>query len=573
MAITKGKKIVGEGITSKIDPSTDGEIKYDEEGRFYTISQKLADLIISQTHEKIPLCLSHKNKYTIGTVTGFSKKEINEKDVLVAHFEITSQPFLNALIEQASMRYNFINPTFFTSPDNFIPRKSSTSCDTNEKEPVIVNARHVLTQKFPGLSLGHNPEDKSVRELSICLAGARDLSVITDALYVDNSDINDQDTNSEQEYMTVFSANLAHSNFVATQKVAKDFNEIGGDPTRADCLAYMHKAPQIKNKDTQNRMESDRGQSDMDRLLKEIMEVKKVVNNNNLALPEYSFHKNQQPKRISQKRHRREYVSTDDGDDDDVDEDTYGMEWDTGVQMYTRAPHYKTYPPPNIPKRFKRNPNYHLDPPYHTQPFYYGYTKPYPYHVPEDTIQNHVPFYGAQQQQQQHQIPPLYQQQQHQQYNHLYPHSPYYANNNVNNNDHQYMKPNHNHKEQCKEETDKTPQQKNKPNETHTPSPSPKTPAQIVINCYSNGHHQQTQQKQQPQSTTSPKQKVEQNYANEKTNTVVSNETGMETENSEPDSNIKFEHNYDLRSKKTPIDANEVMINYVKEMDNSLQLE
>jgi hypothetical protein len=269
----KGKRISCKGFTTKIDPCLEADISCDHEGRFYTINHKLADIIISQNPAKIPIFIQHLPNYQIGHVSRFYKEKLKDDDILVADFEITSQAFLNALSKQAAVRYVELQHHPFTSPDHFVTEESVPNNDS--LEPITLDAQLALTQKFAGLSLSHDPETLSVTELSICLAGARDLSVITEVSYSSEDDIVDCDKNTEQDYLTLFSSALSYANFLATHKVAKDLEKIGGDPKKVECLVYsqMHKLPQAKDKNMNEPIDKDTLYQDLKKdLLQDIKE-------------------------------------------------------------------------------------------------------------------------------------------------------------------------------------------------------------------------------------------------------------------------------------------------------------
>ena len=275
----KGKKISGKGITTIIDPSPDADIQYDSDGRFYSITHKLADSIISQTN--IPLCILHQADHKIGHVTHFYKGKVKEQNVLFADFEITSQSFINALMNQAILRFQKIQPVPFTSPDQFVPEIYSVK--NAEHEPIELDAQLALTQKFPGLSLSHEQNTERVRELSICLAGARELSVITNINYIHDAEIIDEDNTDEKNYLLIFAAALAHSNSSSTEKVAKDFEQIIGNTKRPDCLVYNHMncINQVKDKGKDNTMNMDDNcQSTTELILEKLTALQQAVNMN-----------------------------------------------------------------------------------------------------------------------------------------------------------------------------------------------------------------------------------------------------------------------------------------------------
>ena len=241
-----GKCLTCKGITTKIDPEHDTDITYDDNGRFYTINHKLADVIIAQDATTIPVCIQHIPQYKIGHVTQFYKDIVNNQNVLVADFNITSQAFINALSKQAAVRYHELEKHPYVSPDQFVVEHSNNEKEHSENT-VKLDGKLALTQKFAGISLSHDAKTKAVTELSICLAGARDLTIILEVEYTTGNNITDIDKHTEEDYLTLFSAALSYSNYTAIEKVTKDLSLVGGDQS---CLFYMHKLPQIKDRNS-----------------------------------------------------------------------------------------------------------------------------------------------------------------------------------------------------------------------------------------------------------------------------------------------------------------------------------
>lgn len=310
----QGKKLICKGITAKIDPQNDSDIQYDDDNRFYTINHQLADEIIAQDVTNIPVLVQHSNKYKIGGVTCFYKERVNNQDVLSAEFVITSQSFLNALSKQATIRYLDLIQIPFVSPDNFIVTPSQTA--ENNIESITVDSQLVLTQKFAGLSLQHDLNNLSVTELSICLAGARELSVITDVQYKPGDIIFDTDTNTEEDYLTLLSSALSYSNCSAAHKVASDLAQVGGDPKRTNCLIYnyMHKIPQVKDKSIKTMESVEMASQDlMKSILQEMKKSLSSIQTDDDTMSKAAKY-NQKSVRHKRQRDNDEYIDDFDGD-------------------------------------------------------------------------------------------------------------------------------------------------------------------------------------------------------------------------------------------------------------------
>ena len=156
------------------------EIEFDRHGKFMKISHELADSIIANCKNK-PLLLSHDSKLPIGKVIDFYKEDVifnsQLNPALKCRFKITSPKFIRLMKQNAKHFYDVQkNPPGYISTDNFLPRSDYNS----DRE---INIRDILMNYYPGLSIAHNKDNLQVEELSLCIAGARDGTVLENATF------------------------------------------------------------------------------------------------------------------------------------------------------------------------------------------------------------------------------------------------------------------------------------------------------------------------------------------------------------------------------------------------------
>ncbi len=168
-----------------------------------------------------------------------------QQSVLMAEFDIDDENLITAIQNSAYTRYRELNPTKYISPDQFIPEDKKPSwfsrllcpdhvCDDDDVTPLEVTARLALRQKFPGLSLGHN-DALLVNELSICLAGARPATIITEVEYQPDVAGREFPHCTVAEYTNLLAACFFLSNHRQSTKIRQDLESLG---VPLDCLVY-----------------------------------------------------------------------------------------------------------------------------------------------------------------------------------------------------------------------------------------------------------------------------------------------------------------------------------------------
>ena len=223
------------GITAVIDSSpaatkpTGGE-------KCWLIPSTLVDSLVHESGQ--PVYLEHHSDYSIGKVTSFYReyKEPLEREVLMADFEIDDESFITALKEAAISRLRIV-PTAYTSEDGFVPEQvneKDVKCD--DCSAINMNAELALMEKFPAISLSHNKNSMRILELSLCLAGARDHTVITNVEFLKDSK-GDKPVNEKEvkRYLSVIAGCLSTSNIDKTKKTTADLLDTKA-PTA--CLTY-----------------------------------------------------------------------------------------------------------------------------------------------------------------------------------------------------------------------------------------------------------------------------------------------------------------------------------------------
>lgn len=242
-----------EGIVSIINDGPDdfkrtNIVRHKTDQRFYKIPYDLAIQLMQQEVNAIPILVNHNRKYTIGKLRYFCIKsyKINDQDtqVLCACFIIDNVNFIEALKRSTILKYKDVDCTI-VSKDGFIPDvKKYIEIDRNEKrgQEKEISAELALMSKFAGLSLHHDNLNKEhVVEISICVAGAREVAVIRSVKYVERKN---QDTINNNEYrvnenqvnkfVQLFSS-LFSSSVSLTDKINRDLDSLNADKT---CLYY-----------------------------------------------------------------------------------------------------------------------------------------------------------------------------------------------------------------------------------------------------------------------------------------------------------------------------------------------
>lgn len=222
------------GITALIHSDPQAPVLLDKEKRFYIIPRRLADKYVSQG--SVPLLLEHNEKFVVGHVDRFYVDETlvdgEKRQVLQADFTITEEAFINAIQNASTFRLNEIAPASFQSSDGFVnvqAHKKSSYVDLD------LTALEAILQRLPGLSLAHDDETMDIVEMSMCVAGARPMSLITSAIY-DRSGKGKKSTEEKLKlYTTFFSALHAISNGYRSKKIEKDIKSLNMPRT---CLVY-----------------------------------------------------------------------------------------------------------------------------------------------------------------------------------------------------------------------------------------------------------------------------------------------------------------------------------------------
>lgn len=191
-----------------------------DKGNVLVISQKLAKQYIQQcTSKKIPVFLEHNPKYKVGLVNAIEMDYVDSRSqlALFIDFEITNEKFIKAIQTVAKIRMNEINQQQYMSSDNFVHGGK------NSNDAFDMTAYMSLLQRLPGLSLGHISKDLSIYELSLCVAGKRDSTLITEAHYYPDIEGEIYD---EEDYMAFLAGLHTVGNGERINKVTRDMNDL-----------------------------------------------------------------------------------------------------------------------------------------------------------------------------------------------------------------------------------------------------------------------------------------------------------------------------------------------------------
>ena len=262
------------GIMTIVNVREGAEVSYDDKGRFMTIPKWMADSFVKR-NKTVPIYLEHDKRCRIGALkrmyttklNKFSKKydrkkaltsddnDIGKLTVLVADFVIDDPVFIDVVRTVTLERFTHTTPVSFQSSDNFLHVTDCTGADPE----LDITAEFALKHKLPELSIGHNVDTLDIDELSVCVAGARDLTLITSVKYEEDG-VNmrstvilpdDPDTATVEATThgeTADECRLKYTNKIASfhsignaarvEKVRSDMEAIGVNGNGDACLVY-----------------------------------------------------------------------------------------------------------------------------------------------------------------------------------------------------------------------------------------------------------------------------------------------------------------------------------------------
>lgn len=219
------------GIAAVIDRNPNAKLRKDKRGRYYEITQKMAEKFVADG-AGIPLRIEHDDRIRIGKVTGFEIRDVavnkntDKRPVLLSRYEIDSDTFIESLRQATANRYTDVAPMNFISSDKFL---EPFVYDRTDPNTVDVDAKMALSHKLPGLSLGHSQSSPNIlEEMSLCMAGARDLTVVTEVEYLGHDANREMDDNgyTVSNYDRKFAACHSMGNSHRIRKVVADLNAL-----------------------------------------------------------------------------------------------------------------------------------------------------------------------------------------------------------------------------------------------------------------------------------------------------------------------------------------------------------
>lgn len=314
-----GWQLLCSGYLGVVDNIKD-YITLNKDMRFEKIPLNFALHYIKQNSSKsIPICIEHQQALVIGYVKSLYIKSIpfvDEKggkefiQLLVCDFIITNQNFIHALQQVTQYKYNKSSLPIISS-DNFI-RSAETPPHTKDKV-IDVNARLALTQKFPGLSISHDENLLRIIEISICISGYRQMTLIYSVSFDKNLDLcSCVDEKQVDIYKTLFGSNFSLNIAFYGEKLKKDLTRLN---LPQDCLVYSSKMyrvndNQIINSKNNNDTSKDDNADDEQKALryiqnylkKHIKEETKVKQKEESSDDEAEFIEWLRQKRLSKKR-------------------------------------------------------------------------------------------------------------------------------------------------------------------------------------------------------------------------------------------------------------------------------
>jgi hypothetical protein len=183
--------------------------------------------------------LVHNFKFAIGHVDRFYEKavEIHGETIpiLAVEFTINDEAFIDAIRDACLFRFAEVAPAHFTSSDGFLPVAAAGPDDDDDDGRPDITAHQALLQRLPGLSLAHDVHTLDVLELSLCVAGARANTVLTEAVYCPDVAGRPATNESRQLFARFLTGLHAISNVHGCRKVENDIRAVG---LPQSCLVY-----------------------------------------------------------------------------------------------------------------------------------------------------------------------------------------------------------------------------------------------------------------------------------------------------------------------------------------------
>ena len=214
--------VKGIGIVSLIDRQSDKPI-YTSTGRFMRIPLTFANRYC-QTKGQQPFLLNHKPALEIGKVDNFFISD----DALYCEFTIADAAFLTAL-RSACQTYYVNQACSAVSLDGFLVSAARGGGGGEEEDGALerkrVNVFICLAQRLPGLSIRHDRDTFDVLEVSLCVTGARDNTVLKEAYF--SGTIPDCDPEKVNGFMEELAALHSITNIAKFEKLARDFRGTG----------------------------------------------------------------------------------------------------------------------------------------------------------------------------------------------------------------------------------------------------------------------------------------------------------------------------------------------------------
>lgn len=229
------------GVVSFIDDDPNAKVKLNSEGRFMEIPLKMAQRFLNNNNDrikgkkkKIPILFNHFNNLPqLGTVDNLEiiERGVNDNDglgnkkrkVLQMTATLSNRSFIKAL-QESSHFYNTTDKHMeYYSPDGFLSGGNSNPSGE------MVTGRSAIMKRFPGLSIGHLDNDGyDIEEISLCYAGARPGTILTDASYSDHCGLAEDDTGSNSTaFLKAWAAKPFAMMTSRAGKIAEDINMLG----------------------------------------------------------------------------------------------------------------------------------------------------------------------------------------------------------------------------------------------------------------------------------------------------------------------------------------------------------
>jgi len=225
--------IRGSGIISFVN--TSNVTKQDNKELNHEVSLDWAENCAKQVeNRRVPVWIMHSEEWEIGKVDKINLCKINfnnrAKHALMADFTIDNEAFIDLLQHSTKTRLSRLHKNkIVCSSDKFLSDVDQRNGDIDG------TALFALRSRLPGLSIQHKEDNFEIHELSLCDAGKREGTIITEADFMRDMKGNEGDRSKMLDALMSISS-ISVADFPIFRKVTQDMK--GLKILHQDCLSY-----------------------------------------------------------------------------------------------------------------------------------------------------------------------------------------------------------------------------------------------------------------------------------------------------------------------------------------------